>query len=133
MLETVKKYLLYCLICLQIVVPFIHAHEFGHDSYKEHIFHFHTDEISNVNNANTALGQAHVSENQIIGAITTVASGIKTSLADHFADDIALIAILFSFVLLIFNLKSRFVPSRFQTANYQRIAYSLHHSRAPPR
>ena len=132
-LKIAKKYLLYCLVCLQIFVPFIHAHEFGRDSYKEHIFHFHTDEISNVNNANAALGQAHVSENQIIGTVTTVASGIETSLADHFADDIALLAVLFSFVLLLFNFNNQFLRTYFQTTHYRRIAYSLYTSRAPPR
>ena len=133
MQKILKNYLLLCLICLQIVAPFIHAHAFGRDSYKEHIFHLHADETGNVNSANNALSQTHVGENQMIGAITTVASGIKTSLADYFADDIALMAILFSFVLLLLNFKSRLLPLRFQTANYQRIAYSLHPSRAPPR
>lgn len=131
--KNVKNYVVLCLICLQILVPFIHGHEFGRDSYNERIFHFHTDEISNVNNGNAVSSQTHVSENQIIGAITTVASGIKASLTDNFADHIALLAILFSFALLVFNFKSRLVPPHFQTANYQRIAYSLHPSRAPPR
>jgi uncharacterized membrane protein YcgQ (UPF0703/DUF1980 family) len=132
MIKIVKKYLLYCLVCLQIIVPFIHAHEFGRDSYKEHIFHFHADEIGTANSTNNTIGQTQVGENQIVGAITTVASGIKTALAGDFADAIALMVVLFSFVLLPFNFKCRLLPLRFQAANYQRIAYSLYPSRAPP-
>ncbi|MFM9836530.1 MAG: hypothetical protein ACKVOA_10555 [Methylophilaceae bacterium] len=129
MKKIVKKYLLLCLICLQIVAPFIHAHAFGHDSFKEHIIHFHTDEVGNQNSVDNAFSQTHVGENQMVGAITTVAKGIKTVLAD----EIALMAILFSFVLILFNFKKLFLPPLFQTANYQRIAYSLLPSRAPPR
>jgi hypothetical protein len=69
----------------------------------------------------------------VIGAVTTIGSGIRTSLVDFIADNIASIAILFFFLLPIFDFKSRLVPPCFQTANYQRIAYSLHLSRAPPR
>ena len=135
MCKNVKKYLVLCLICLQMVAPFIHAHAFGLDSFKQHIFHFHTDEVSNINinSADTALSQTHIGENQLIGAITTVASGIKTSLADDFADVIALMAVLFSFVLLLINFKNLFLPTYSQTTNYRRNAYSLYTSRAPPR
>ena len=130
-----KKYLVICLVCLQMVAPFIHAHTFGLDSFKQHMFHFHTDEVSNtnINSADTAISQTHVGENQIIGAIITVANGIKTALADHFADDIALMAVLFSFVLLLFNFNNQFLRTYFQTTHYRRIAYSLYTSRAPPR
>ena len=130
-----KKYLVFCLVCLQMVAPFIHAHAFGLDSFKQHMFHFHTDEVSNtnINSADTAISQTHVGENQIIGAITTVANGIKTALADHFADDIALMAVLFSFVLLLFNFNNLFLRTYSQTTHYRRIAYSLYTSRAPPR
>ncbi len=129
-----KKYLVFCLVCLQMVAPFIHAHAFGLDSFKQHMFHLHTDEISNINltNANTAISQTHVGENQIIGAIVTVANGIKTALAVHFADDIALIAVLLSFVLPLFNFKNLFLRNYSQTTHYRRIAYSLYTSRAPP-
>ena len=133
MCKNVKKYLVLCLICLQMVAPFIHAHAFGLDSFKQHIFHFHTDEISNVNSADTALSQTHIGENTIIGAIITVSNGIKTALADDFADVIALMAVLFSFVLLLINFKNLFLPTYSQTTNYRRNAYSLYTSRAPPR
>ena len=133
MYRNAKKYLVFCLVCLQMVAPFIHAHAFGLDSFKQHIFHFHTDEVSNINSADTALSQTHIGENQLIGAITTVASGIKTSLADDFADVIALMAVLFSFVLLLFNFNNLFLRAYSQTTHYRRIAYSLYTSRAPPR
>ena len=110
--KNVKKYLVLCLICLQMVAPFIHAHAFGLDSFKQHIFHFHTDEISNVNSADTALSQTHIGENTIIGAIITVSNGIKTALADDFADVIALMAVLFSFVLLLINFKNLFIARK---------------------
>ena len=130
-----KKYLVFCLVCLQMVAPFIHAHAFGLDSFKQHMFHFHTDEVSNINinSADTAISQTHVGENQIIGAIITVANGIKTALADDFADDVALMAVLFSFVLLLFNFNNLFLRTYSQTTHYRRIAYSLYPSRAPPR
>ena len=129
----VKKYLVFCLVCLQMVAPFIHAHALGFDSFKQHMFHFHTDEVSNINinSADNAISQKHVGENQIIFAIITVANGIKTDLADHFADDIALMAVLFSFVLLLFNFKNLSIRTYSQTTHYRRIAYSLYTSRAP--
>ncbi len=135
MYRNAKKYLVFCLVCLQMVAPFIHAHAFGLDSFKQHIFHFHTDEVSNINinSADTALSQTHIGENTIIGAIITVSNGIKTSLADDFADVIALMAALFSFVLLLINFKNLFLPTYSQTTNYRRNAYSLYTSRAPPR
>ena len=129
----IKKYLLLCLVFLQFIAPFIHAHEFGHDSFKEHTFHLHTDGISNLNGANNALNQAHVGENQIIGAVTTVASGIKTSVADDIADSIAVMAILFTLVLLVFGISARFIWQPIQALPTQRYFYALQNPRAPPR
>ena len=118
---------------LQFIAPFIHAHEFGHDSFKEHTFHLHTDEISHLNSANNALNQTQVGENQLIGAVTTVASGIKTSLDDDIVDGIAAMAIFFSLALLIFGVSTRFIWQPIQALPTLRYFYALQNPRAPPR
>ena len=129
----IKKYLLLGLIFLQFIAPFVHAHEFGHDSFKEHTLHLHTDEMSNLKSANNALNQTQVGENQLIGAVTTVASGIKTSLADDIVDGIAAMAIFFSLALLIFGVSTRFIWQPIQALPTQRYFYALQNPRAPPR
>lgn len=132
MQKNVKIYLILSLICLQLVAPFIHAHAFGLDSLKAHFFHVHTVEIGNANSTNGALTQAHIGENEIIGAITTVASGIKTSLADTIADGIAALAIFFTLALLIFDVPARFFANSGLVLYSQRYVYSQQNPRAPP-
>ncbi len=132
MQKNVKIYLILSLICLQIVAPFIHAHAFGLDSLKAHFLHVHTVENDNANSTNGALTQAHIAENEIIGAITTVASGIKTSLADTIADNIAAFAVFFTLALLIFNVPVRIYANSGLVLYPQRYAYFRQNPRAPP-
>ena len=132
MQNNVKIYLILSLICLQVVAPFIHAHAFGLDSMKAHFFHVHTVENGNANSYSGALTQAHIGENEIIGAITTVASGIKTTLADTIADGIAALAIFFTLALLIFDVPARFFANSGLVLYPQRYAYSQQNPRAPP-
>lgn len=144
----IKKYLLLSLIFLQFIAPFIHAHAFGYDSSKEHTFHLHADkvasesssesssitsQITNQSSTNSSLNLAQIGDNQIISAITTVANGIKTSVADDIADGIAVIAILFTFVFLVFNASARHVWQPIQALTPQRYFYVLQNPRAPPR
>jgi hypothetical protein len=128
MQKSVKIYLAFCMICLQILSPFIHAHAFGSDSFKEHVFHVHAAEINPAFANNQSAKPANVSEQAIVGTIVTVSSGIKQA----FADDTVFMAILFTLALLLFNTPNRLISSYFQTANYQRHAYSLLPARAPP-
>ncbi len=125
----IKKYLLLCLIVLQFIAPLIHAHAFGHDSFKEHNFHLHSDEIGNISNANSGLNQTYVTENEQVGAVTTVANGIRTSLAD----DIAVIAVFFTLAFLIVSIASRFASCFTQFLRTQQNLYSHQNPRAPPR
>ena len=118
---------------LQFIAPFIHAHTFGYDNSKDNAFHVHADKVSSANSTSNSLNQAQISENQIIGAITTVASGIKTSVADDIADGIAVMAILFTLVLLVFGISARFVWQPIQALPTQRYFYALQNPRAPPR
>ena len=130
---------------MQFIAPFIHAHAFGNDSSKEHTFHLHADKVSSESNShitnqitnhsstNSTLNQAQIGDNQIISAITTVANGIKTSVADDIADGIAVMAVLFTFVLLVFNASARLVWQPIQAIPTQRYFYALQNPRAPPR
>jgi hypothetical protein len=128
-----KQFLMLCLIVLQFAAPFIHAHAFGHDSFKAQIFHLHTDEISNFNTDNGSFSQAQLYDHEVVGAITTVSSGIKTSMADDIADGIAVLAILFTFAPMVFNVPGKFSwPTRLFLPAKQ-LSYAHQNPRAPPR
>lgn len=133
MLKCIRQFLLFCLISLQFIAPFIHAHAFGHESFNEHTFHVHADEIPTVVYNQEAIQATHINQQHLVGTIFTVASGIKQAFADDVSDDIALMAIVFSLVLLIFNVPSKFASRYNQLTKYQRIVYSQQNPRAPPR
>jgi hypothetical protein len=133
MMSAAKKYFFLFLMCLQFVVPFIHAHAFGHDGSKAQIFHVHTDETGIANAENSSFSQAQLHNHEIIGAITTVSSGISTSDSDDIADDIAIIATLFVFGLMIFNITTKFARPLSLFLPSQNLSYSLQNPRAPPR
>jgi predicted PurR-regulated permease PerM len=128
MLKLTKQFLLLCLIVLQFVAPFIHAHAFEHNSFTEHVLHLHATEMTN-NDYENEINQTQLHNHEIIGAITSVANGIKTSITDG----IVVIAVFFSLALLIFNVSARFVCQSIQFLHTQRYFYSLHSPRAPPR
>ena len=134
MLKQAKQLLMVCLMALQFVAPFIHAHAFGHDSFKEHAFHMHTAETVHAsNNVNHAFNQAHISEYEITGAITTVSSGIKNTGSDDITDGLVAFALFFTLAILLFatiNYRNRrFSKSLYVKQNY----YFLQNPRAPPR
>jgi hypothetical protein len=133
MLKQAKQFLMLCLIVLQFVAPFIHAHAFGHDSFKAQVFHVHADEIGYASGNTKTFSQADISDNQIIGAITTVANGIKTSASDDIVDGIAFMAIFFTLALLSFSACFRFIANANQAFPLRRNLYSLQNPRAPPR
>jgi hypothetical protein len=118
---------------LQFIAPFIHAHAFGSDTYKEQAFHVHNAVVASPNTAATSLSQTLIGESQFDGAIVTVASGIKNSVADDIATSIAVMAIFFTLALLIFNAFIVFTKHRTQTLPHQRYSYSSQSPRAPPR
>jgi hypothetical protein len=129
MLKLTKYFLVLCLITLQLVAPFIHAHAFGHDSFKTHAFHVHATELADAKNE---IHQAQLYDHVIIGAITMVASGIKTSAADDIADDIVAMAVFFILALLVFNISARLVWQAIHALRSQRYFYALQNPRAPP-
>jgi hypothetical protein len=132
MLKLTKHFLLLCLIVLQLIAPFIHAHAFGLDNFKEHVFHVHADEIGVTSENQDTTSQAYLGNQQLIGAITTVATGNKASIVENVADSLATIAILFAFVLLLFSGLSQLIPRYFQADIHQQYFYSLQNPRAPP-
>jgi hypothetical protein len=132
-MKFIKQFLVLCLIVLQFVAPFIHAHAFGHDSFKAQVFHVHADEMGNLDTDNGSFSQAQLHNHEVSGAITTVASGIKTSAADDIADGIALLAILFTCALMIFNVPSKFSLTPRLFLPTQQLSYALQNPRAPPR
>jgi hypothetical protein len=128
-----RIYLIICLVFLQTIIPFIHAHAFGLDSYKQHTIHVHDENIaSSINNKKFAQF-ANDNNQQIEGAAITVASGFKQDFSDNITDELSMFAILFTFVLLLFNAPTQLIRLGFQFPHYRRIAYSLQNPRAPPR
>lgn len=129
MLKHTKQFLVLCLIALQMAAPFIHAHAFELDSFKAHILHIHAGEISTASTgAGYSVQQAHLAQQQA-DTIFTVANGIKNTSAE----DLAWLAIFFTFCLLIFNFSNRFIQQHVQAPCYRHPHYSLQNPRAPPR
>ncbi|MDI1362480.1 hypothetical protein [Methylotenera sp.] len=116
---------------LQFLAPFIHAHAYGLDDSKEHGFHIHSTEVSTSTN-NQDIANTQISGHPTAGAIVTVASGIKVSKADDIADNIAMLAVLFTIVLIVFSKSSPLRPRSLQVPKYRHTPYSLQSPRAPP-
>ena len=120
-----------CLVMLQFFAPFIHAHAYGLDDSKEHGIHIHSSEVSTPSN-NQVVINTQLSDQPSIGAIVTVANGIKVSKADDIADNLAMLAVLFTIILIVFNKSSPLKPSFLQAPKYHHTPYSLQSPRAPP-
>jgi hypothetical protein len=131
MFKLSKNFLMLCLVMLQFFAPFIHAHAYGLDDSKEHGIHIHSSEVSAPVN-DPAVDNTQISDQPIVGAIVTVASGIKVSKADDIADNLAMLAVLFTIISIIFNESSPLRPSFFQAPKYRHTPYSLQSPRAPP-
>ncbi|MDI1300182.1 hypothetical protein [Methylotenera sp.] len=116
---------------LQFFAPFIHAHAYGLDDSKVHGFHIHSNEVSPTSN-NQVIANTQLSDQPSIGAIVTVANGIKVSKADDIDDNLAMLAVLFTIISIVFNKASPLKPSFLQTSKYRHTPYSLQSPRAPP-
>lgn len=133
----IKKYLLLCLICLQLVAPFIHAHAFGLESMHAHAAHVHaTDDMfhnhrfsSDLNLHIVALNQQDTLETpQAIGAVFKVANGVKRN-ADF---DIVPIILASFLVLSLFTLINKYPARPLNVSLHPQHFYSPHAPRAPP-
>jgi len=131
MFKLSKNFLMLCLVMLQFLAPFIHAHAYGLDDSKEHGFHIHSSEI-NASSNNQDIANTQISDQPTAGTIITVASGIKVSKADDIADSIAMLAVLFTIVLIVFSKSSPLRPRFLQVLKYRHTPYSLQSPRAPP-
>jgi hypothetical protein len=131
MLKFSKNSLMLCLVMLQFLAPFIHAHAHGLDDSKEHSFHLLTNEV-NVSSTNQNIANTQISDQPTADTIVTVASGIKVSKADDIADNIAMLAVLFTIVLIVFSKSSSLRPRFHQVKKYHHTPYSLQSPRAPP-
>jgi hypothetical protein len=131
MFKLSKNFLMLCLVMLQFFAPFIHAHAYGLDDSKEHGIHIHSSEVSAPVN-DPAVDNTQISDQPTVGAIATVASGIKVSKADEIADNLAMLAVLFTIISTIFYKSSPLRPSFFQAPKYRHTPYSLQSPRAPP-
>jgi len=60
-----------CLVMLQFLAPFIHAHAYGLDDSKEHGFHIHSSEI-NASSNNQDIANTQISDQPTAGTIITV-------------------------------------------------------------
>jgi hypothetical protein len=134
MLKHIKQFLVLGLIALQMAAPFIHAHAFELDNFNAHILHIHAGEISATSTSGDLTQHAHLSQQAHFAqhqadTIFTVANGIKNTSAD----DLAWLAIFFTFCLLIFNFSNRFILQYIQKPRYRYPYYLLQKPRAPPR
>lgn len=131
MFKLSKNFLMLCLVMLQFLAPFIHAHAYGFDDSKVHGFHIHSSEI-NASSNNQGIANTQLSDQPTVGSIVTIGSGIKVSKADDIADNIAMLAAFFTIVLVIFNLAIRLKLSFLRVSKYLHTPYSLQNPRAPP-
>jgi hypothetical protein len=88
------------------------------DDSESHGFHIHSDEVSASSN-NQEIANTQISDQPIVGAIITVANGIKVSKADDIADNLAMLAVLFTIVLIVFSKLSSLKPSFLQVVKYR--------------
>ena len=129
MLNSLKIYLALCLIGLQLIGPFIHAHAFGLDTLNERAVHIHTH-ITTPQSASNMLMDASPEQNA--GYVVTVASGIAPQ-HDELLNPLLSIAVLFSFALLMVPQFTRISYPLIKPQFRKRLSYHLSSPRAPPR
>jgi hypothetical protein len=98
------------------------------DDSESHGFHIHSDEVSASSN-NQEIANTQISDQPIVGAIITVANGIKVSKADDIADNLAMLAVLFTIVLIVFSKLSSLKPSFLQCSKIP--SHTLTHFKVP--
>jgi hypothetical protein len=140
MLNSIKLYIALCLIGLQFIAPFIHAHAFGLDTFSERSLHVHADvqpvaalQLHDLQpEASNALIQHSVEQHS--GYIITVASGINSSTdADAMLNPLLGIALLMVFALMLMSLPPSLIFSTTPSLALKQLSYPSQNPRAPPR
>lgn len=131
MLNSLKMAFSLCLIGLQLIAPFIHAHAFGLDTLNERAVHIHTN-ISTPQSASSILMDS--SAEQSAGYVVSVASGIVPQNAgDLLLSPLLSIAVLLSFAVLLVPQVTRISFTPIKPLFRKRLIYNLSSPRAPPR
>ncbi|HOY70983.1 MAG TPA: hypothetical protein PL131_09450 [Methylotenera sp.] len=131
MLNSLKIYLAFCLIGLQLIGPFIHAHAFGLDSLNERAVHIHSHIATAQSTSNMLMD---TSTEQAIGYVVTVANGIvPQNMDDLMLSPILGIAIFFSFALLLMSQQTHISYPPLKPLFRKRLSYNHPSPRAPPR
>jgi hypothetical protein len=145
MSKKLNIYLVVCLAFLQLLVPFIHAHANGKDSYQEHNIHLHyVDSVSD--NRDTLLKvvfeplvqmqslQQHSIKQHQVEQATLDSTVFTVSNATRFNVGLDLDAILLSVLVVFFSIvlvKNTFPSGFFKPYSYQKY-YLPSSPRAPP-
>lgn len=141
MLNGIKFYIALCLIGLQLIAPFIHAHGFGLDTFNERSLHVHGesqplaavqmhDLKSLYPETNTVSFKAI---EQHSGYIVTVASGMNSSAdADEMLSQLLGLALLMVFALMLMQLPVSFIFSAIPSIVVKQLSYPSQNPRAPP-
>jgi hypothetical protein len=140
MLKSIKIYLALCLIGLQLIAPFIHAHAFGLDSFNERSAHIHANltpqfDVQNVQSATSYqdVQVVNAADSQI-SYVITVATGVNSPTdADVVLNILFGIALFVAFTLLLKHLSQAFIFSPVPPLFHKRLVCSNQNPRAPPR
>ncbi len=140
MLKSIKIYLALCLIGLQLIAPFIHAHAFGLDSFNERSVHIHADltpqiDVQNVQSAtsNQNAQLANAADSQI-GYVITVATGVNSPTDANVVLNLLFgVALFVAFTLLLKSLSQIVIFSPAPTLFHKRLVCFSQNPRAPPR
>jgi hypothetical protein len=136
-----------CLIGLQLIAPFIHAHAFGLDTFNERTLHIHADiaPLADIQVASLHKGDLHTAANshaivydnlsdQQSGYIITVASGVNSPVdANAMLNPLIGIALLMIFALMLMQLAPSLIFSTTPSLALRQLSYPTQNPRAPPR
>jgi len=150
MLNSVKLYIVLCLIGLQLIAPFIHAHAFGLDTFNERSLHIHADteplpsllmdDMHHIDgqqivsdDTNRYIMDVDDSIDQHSGYIITVASGVNSPTdADAILNSVLYIALLLVFALILLQLPPSLIFSTTPSLVLKQLSYPTQNPRAPP-
>jgi hypothetical protein len=134
-----------CLIGLQLIAPFIHAHAFGLDTFNERTLHIHADiaPLADLQTAgeqnmqpetNSHLMQLDQMGEQHTGYVITVASGVNSPAdANAMLSPLIGIALLMVFALMLMQLPPSLIFSTTPSLALKQLSYPSQNPRAPPR
>lgn len=129
MFNSFKIYLAWCLIALQLVAPFIHAHAFGLDALSERAVHIHVDVMGAQTSQNL---QSDTTFEQQTGYAVTVANGIvPQDETELLLSTVIGLAVLLSFSLLL-KKNTRVIFEPLSPLFLMRLSYHTPNLRAPP-